>query len=485
MALSAADIQRAYTVNAPIGDILGKGAEDVAKTTREIKEAREKKDLENAKWLYETVDPLTVGMGNAADPHSNILLGDLMTKAQEINNTRGLSDAQKRIRIGQMALELKGYREGAMAANKRLQEQVAAAKQANPLIDDKTLQSEAVKKTFFDESGQARTTFDPNIDYAMTEYNQNPNKYINPLLAQKNIQLESEKQFIPFAGITDKQKQFSYSGKYNPNVQEVEFLPSGGAKLRTIRESVIKDNAGNEFPLLPEDKTVALENIKGFSRLQDDYIKEQINTNPQLKDLSDVQKRKIAAWQITNANMMPAQSALTQEAYETAAMKAARARSSSGSGSEKEPPALSIKPAYNVVYLASGASDVAQSLQPATIDSDGSSRYDVTTEFPNGKFVIHQKKLVNNRTGDVKYEPQYGTVNVKVNKDGSRDIYIYDENSKFIDMYKIADAGGTVNSKGVRDYVNSKYVNMNGGNATDFFQDLNKTRRDLASKIKL
>jgi hypothetical protein len=38
MALSAADIQRAYTVNAPIGDILGKGAEDVAKTTREMKQ---------------------------------------------------------------------------------------------------------------------------------------------------------------------------------------------------------------------------------------------------------------------------------------------------------------------------------------------------------------------------------------------------------------------------------------------------------------
>jgi hypothetical protein len=485
MALSAADIQRAYTVNAPIGEILGKGAEEAATTTRQLQEAREKKDLENAKFLYETVDPLTVGMGNAADPHSNMLLGNLITKAQEINNTKGLSDAQKRVRIGQMALELKGYRENAMSANKRLQEQVAAAKQANPLIDDKVLQAEAVKSTFFDENNQPRTTFDPNIDYVMTEYNKNPNRYTNPLLAQKNIQMESEKQFIPFAGITDKGKQFSYSGKYNPNVQEVEFLPQGGAKLRTVRESVITDKAGNQYPLLPEDKTVSLENIKGFSRLQDDYIKEQINTNPELKDLPDLQKRKIAAWQITNSNMMPAQSALTQESYETAAMKAARGRSGGGGGTEKEPAALSIKPAYNPLYLAFGASDVAQSIQPATIDSDGSSRYNVTSEFPNGKFIIHQKQFKNNRTGNVRYEPEYGTVNVKVNPDGSRDIYIYNGSNKFIDMFKIANADGTVNSKGVRDYANSKYVNMNGGNATDFFQDLNKTRRDLASKIKL
>ncbi len=485
MALSAADIQRAYTVNAPIGEILGKGAEEVAQTTREIKEAREKKDLENAKWLYETVDPLTVGMGNAADPHSNLLLGNLMTKAQEINNTRGLSDAQKRIRIGQMALELKSYREGAMAANKRLQEQVAAAKQANPLIDDKTLQSEAVRKTFFDEKGQPRTTFDPTIDYAMTEYNQNPNKYINPLLAQKNIQLESEKQFIPFAGITDKNKQFSYSGKYNPNVQEVEFLPSGGAKLRTVRESVIKDKAGNEFPLLPEDKTIALENIKGFSRLQDDYIKEQINTNSELKDLSDLQKRKLAAWQITNANMMPAQSTLTQEAYETAAMRAARGRSVDRNSVPKDAPELDIEPAHIPVYAALNATDVLSSIAPPTYDNDGSQRFELNTQFPNNKFVISSTEVPNRRTGKMEEVKEYGRLVVKVLPNGERFIVVYNtspNSSGKPDYYQITDAQGKQDFNKIKQFAN-KYMQLNGSNATKFMQKINKTRPHAATQF--
>lgn len=486
MALSAADIQRAYTVNAPIGDILGKGAEDVAKTTREIKEAREKKDLENAKWLYETVDPLTVGMGNAADPHSNMLLGDLINEAQEINNTRGLSDAQKRIRIGQKALELKSYREGAMAANKRLQEQVAAAKQANPLIDDKTLQSVAVQKTFFDENNQPRRTFDPNIDYAMTEYNQNPNKYINPLLAQKNIQLESEKQFIPFAGITDKGKQFSYSGKYNPNVQEVEFLSDGGAKLRTVRESVIKDKAGKEYPLLPEDKTVALENMKGFSRLQDDYINEQINTNPELKDLPDVQKRKIAAWQIANANMMPAQSTLTQETYETAAMKAARARSGGGSGMPKDAPELDIEPAHLPILAAINATDVLSSIDPPVMGEDGAQRFDLNTQFPDNEFVVKSEKKPNKRTGKLEEIKQYGSVIMKAFPNGERWVAVYNPNlpgdKKSVFYERITDANGNIDYNNIRKFANT-YMQMNGSNATKFMQRLNKTRPHAATKF--
>lgn len=484
MALSAADIQRAYTVNAPIGEILGQGAEAVAKTTRELKEAREKKDLENAKWLYETVDPLTVGMGNAADPHSNLLLANLMNEAQKINATKGLSDAQKRVRIGQMALELKGYRENAMSANKRLQEQVAAAKQANPLIDEKVLQSEAVKKTFFDENNQPRTFFDPNVDYAMTELNQDPDKYINPMLAQKNIQMESEKQFIPFAGLVDKQKQFTYSGKSNPNVQELEYLPGGGAKLRTIRESVITDKSGNQFPLLPEDKTVALESMKGFTRLQNDYIKDQINTNPELKDLPELQKRKIAAWQIANSNMMPAQSELKQDVYETPGMRAARSRSGGTGGSEKELPALGITPAHNPIYVAANATDIMASIAPPTQDTDGTLRYDLTSQFPNNSFVVGVNTYKNNRTGQIRREEINGSVNVKQNKDGSRDIAIYGPGRQLIDYYRIADANGKLNYGDIRKYAN-KYMQMNGSNSTKFMQEFNKTRPDAASQFKL
>ena len=227
-------------------------------------------------------------------------------------------------------------------------------------------------------------------------------------------------------------------------------------------------------------KTDDMENIKGYTRLQNDYIKEQINTNPELKDLPELQKRKIAAWQVANSNMMPAQSDLKQDLYETPAMRAARSRSSSTGGTVKEAPELDIEPAHLPILAALNATDVLASIAPPTIDNDGSQRFDFNSQFPNNEFVVRTEKVPNRRTGKLEEVKEFGNVVMKAFPNGERMLIVYDS-QRHPTSFKIVNNKGEVDNQSVKKFANT-YMQLNGSNATKFMQRLNKTRPHAATQ---
>ena len=70
MALSAADFQKAFTVDVPIGDIVSKGVNELQEQEAE----RERKRLQNVEYFYKQYDPLLIGTGTPDDPYINLSL---------------------------------------------------------------------------------------------------------------------------------------------------------------------------------------------------------------------------------------------------------------------------------------------------------------------------------------------------------------------------------------------------------------------------
>jgi len=217
MALSAQDLQRAFTVDAPIGEYITKGIADV----KAAREAREKKELEQQKFVYDEIDPLTVGTGTPDDPYIVSLVADAQQQIAKL--PRNLTPGQHYARVMQILGPIKGRRQEAVMLKNQIEQQAAAQHNENPLVKPKLLAADAIRQAYFNPDKTPKTSLDFNQDHVASVLSSGDLKYYDMNLAQANAQKWSTDQVLGFAGKPSSIRPYTtYTGKLNPffTVQE-------------------------------------------------------------------------------------------------------------------------------------------------------------------------------------------------------------------------------------------------------------------------
>jgi hypothetical protein len=475
MALSAQDLQRAFTVDAPIGEYITKGIADV----KAAREAREKKELEQQKFVYEEIDPLSVGTGTPDDPYIVSLVADAQQQIAKL--PRNLTPGQHYARVMQILSPIKGRRQEAVMLKNQIEKQAASQHEENPLVKPKVIAADAIKNAYFNPDGTPKTSLDFNQDHVASVLSSGDLKYYDMNLAQANAQKWSTDQVLPFAGKPSATRAYtSYTGKLNPffTVQET----AKGAMPEQIYEKGF-DYTGPDgktqflqydpaLPkMLPKNLYDLAESNPGYKLL----IKRNFNEfrkNPNFNRFDDAELKRAAAYeairQATDLSAMSIQDEVNRPP--------ARGGDGGGGGSTTSTPKPDINWFNMPQYIAQGgAPDVTTHMGPQTTTNAGlkTSReaisnilesgrnpnmiggkglaaeikkayekigadqateavIDISGQAPNKKFIIGYSDI-NDQFGNPK--PILGKAKFIIDRNGSQVLKVYDENDKVIKSY--------------------------------------------------
>lgn len=473
MALSAQDFQKAFTVDAPIGDYVTKGIADV----KAAREAREKKELEQQKFVYQEIDPLTVGTGTADDPYIVSLVADAQQKIAQL--PRNLTPGQHYARVMQILGPIKGRRQEAVMLKNQIEQQASAEHDNNPLTKPKVIAADAVRNAYFNPDGTPKTDLDFNQNHVASTLASGDLKYYDMDLAQSNAQKWSTDQVLPFAGLKSSKPYTTYTGKINPffTVQET----AQGAIPQQVYQKTIKipkddgsyvDMAINpDMPkMLPENLYKLTESNPGYKLLTKRNFKE-LRSNPSYDNIPDDMLQRAAAYEAVRQSTDLSAMAIQDEVN--------RPPARSVNDGREGPTTSTPKPDINWFnmpqYIAQGGTpdvtshmgpqtttnagakttqvainDIFSGRNPNTIGGKGLSAaiqkaykevgpaqatevaIDVSGQAPNKKMVIGLTDE-NDQFGNPK--PIFGTAKFVMNKNGSKILKIYNESGKEVKSY--------------------------------------------------
>lgn len=299
MALSAQDIQKAFTVDVPFGDYVTKGIADI----KAAKEAREKKELEQQKFVYEEIDPLTVGTGTPDDPYIVSLVADAQQQIARL--PKNLSPGQHYARVMQILGPIKGRRQEAIMLKNQIEKQAAAEHDNNPLVKPKVIAADAMKDAYWNPDGTPKTDLDFNKDHVASILASGDLKYYDMDLAQASAQKWSTDQVLPFTGLQSSKPYTTYTGKINPffAVQETaqgaipQQIYQKTMKLETQDGKVVDVPLRADLPkMLPENLYELSQSNRGYKLLTKRNFNE-LRSNPSYKNIPDDMLQRAAAYE--------------------------------------------------------------------------------------------------------------------------------------------------------------------------------------------
>jgi hypothetical protein len=380
MALSAADFQKAFTVDVPIGDIVSKGVQDI----REDEAERERKRLQNVEYFYKQYDPLLIGTGTPDDPYINKLLQDAEQKVMSLP-LKKMSQSQFVSSVRNELATIKARREQAKLFSKNIDNEVNALHELDPTIKKDALTREAKRKAFFNDDNTPVQEFDFNRNHAQNTFDSNPLQYVDIDAAGGFYNKETKNKII---------QQSNVPSQYDPNTkfditrniyQRPKLNKDGSVELETTYQPIVvsKDLT---LKALPEEQFNAMVNSPGGKWLiQSEY--KRYKADPRLKDVGDEVLLHAAAYDVANNKTDRSETQIASKNEP----KVGRGDGSGGGGGPKAV-AQDITPVNNAIGAALGDSFSLSKLFKADGKLGEQGFYNANTLFNDGKFIIGYKK---------------------------------------------------------------------------------------------
>jgi len=412
MALSAADFQKAFTVDVPIGDIVSKGVNELQEQEAE----RERKRLQNVEYFYKQYDPLLIGTGTPDDPYINKLLQDAEQNAMSLP-LKKMSQSQFVSAIRNELAPIKARREQAKLFAQNIENEVTALHELDPTIKKDALTREAKRKAFFNDDNTPIQEFDFNRNHAQTTFDSNPLQYVDIDAAGGFYNKETKNKII---------QQSNVPSQYDPNTkfditrniyQRPKLNKDGSVELETTYQPIVvsKDLT---LKALPEEQFNAMVNSPGGKWLiQSEYKK--YKADQRLKDVGDEVLLHAAAYDVANNKTDRSETQITSK-NEPKYLNGANG--GPGGGGPKAV-GQDTAPVNNLIEAALGNKFPLSKLKLAQGDLGQKGYLNGNTLFPNGKIVVGHRKTKKpnfNNAGMIEEveEPVYGTafVNPKTNE---------------------------------------------------------------------
>jgi hypothetical protein len=499
MALSAQDFQKAFTVDAPIGDYVTKGIADV----KAAREAREKKELEQQKFVYQEIDPLTVGTGTPDDPYIVSLVADAQQQIAKL--PRNLTPGQHYARVMQILGPIKVRRQEAVMLKNQIEQQAAAQHYENPLVKPKVLAADAIRQAYFNPDKTPKTSLDFNQDHVASVLSSGDLKYYDMNLAQADAMKWSTEQAIGFAGRPSIKPYTTYTGTISPFFEIKES--SQGATPEQIYQKTMKlkrdDGSYVDMAINPDMPKMLPESLYELSQSKDSYKLltkrnfKELRSNPSYDNIPDDMLQRAAAYeairQATDLSVMKIQDEVNRPP--------ARVGDGGGGGSTTSTPKPNNNWMLYALFATQGkASDMTthvgnitsktdigqQTLanifdnsnkNPKVIGSKGLQQnlqqarkseekiIDMSSQAPMKKMVIG-KRDENDQFGNPKNI--YGTAKLYIKNDGTSILKVKDEEGNIIKTYDFTNDPVAANDAWISDF--GPYNNYN---VYDASQDAN------------
>lgn len=450
MALSAADFQKAFTVDVPIGDIVSKGVNLIQEQEAE----RERKRLQNVEYFYKQYDPLLVGTGTPDDPYIIKQLQDVEQQAMALP-LKKMSQSQFVSTIRGMLAPIKGRREQAVQFAKNIENEVDALHEQDPTIKKEALLREAKRRAFFDQDNNPVTSFDYNRNHAATTFNENPLGYVDLDAAGGLFNKETKNKLI---------EQSNVPSQYDPNTkfdirrtiyQRPKLNKNGSVELETAYQpiAVSKDLS---LRALPDDEFNAMMTSPGGKWLITSEFQKYKN-DPRLKDIDQEVLLHAAAYDVANNKVDRSD---TNISAKNEPRIGAGGGNRGGAGGDRFV-AQDVDPNNATLGAALGDPYYIKHLKKATGKFGDEGWYTATNNFPNNKYVIgfNKTKKPNFQTGQIEEvdEPVYGNVFVNPTK---QEIWVVDAKGNTKEKLPVATAEQ-------QNYYYNKYGNLNGTSALE------------------
>lgn len=382
MALSAADFQKAFTVNVPVGDIFSKGIQDI----REDEAERERKRLQNVEYFYKQYDPLLIGTGTPDDPYINKLLQDVEQRAMSLP-LKKMSQSQFVSAVRSDLATIKARREQAKLFAQNIENEATALHELDPSIKKEALVREAKRKAFFNDDNTPVQEFDFNRNYAKTTFDSNPLQYVDIDFAGGAFNKETKNKLI---------KATNVPSEYDPNVrfdvsrtiyQKPTMQKGGAATLETVYQPVVvsKDLT---LKALPDEQFNAMISSPGGKWLIQSELK-KYKADPRLAGVSDEVLLHAAAYDVAENKVDRSDTEINAK-FEPKYLGGGGSGGSGGGGPKAV--AQDITPVNNVIGAALGDPFSLSKLFKADGKLGEEGFYKANTLFENGKFIIGYKK---------------------------------------------------------------------------------------------
>lgn len=433
MALSAADFQKAFTVNVPVGDIFSKGIQDI----REDEAERERKRLQNVEYFYKQYDPLLIGTGTPDDPYINKLLQDVEQRAMSLP-LKKMSQSQFVSAVRSDLATIKARREQAKLFAQNIENEATALHELDPSIKKEALVREAKRKAFFNDDNTPVQEFDFNRNYAKTTFDSNPLQYVDIDFAGGAFNKETKNKLI---------KATNVPSEYDPNVrfdvsrtiyQKPTMQKGGAATLETVYQPVVvsKDLT---LKALPDEQFNAMVSSPGGKWLIQSELK-KYKADPRLAGVSDEVLLHAAAYDVAENKVDRSDTEINAK-FEPKYLGGGDS-GRSGIGTQKAV-GQDINPNNAVIGSAQGNQLYLRPLRKASGTFGDQGWYNATTHFDKGKFVIGNKTedKINFSTGAKEQveTPIYGKVFTNPN---TGEVWITDSNGKNIEKFNVKTTDG-------------------------------------------
>jgi len=445
MALSAADFQKAFTVDVPVGDIISKGVTQLQEQEAE----RERKRLQNIEYFYKQYDPLLIGTGTPDDPYITKQLQDIESQVMNLP-LKKMSQSQFTSTVRGMLASVKARREQAKQFAATIEQEAKALHEQDPTIKEEALVREAKKRAFFDWDNKPVTSFDFNRNHAATVFEENPLAYVDIDAAGGLFNKETKNKLI---------QETNVPSQYDPNTkfditrtiyQRPVLNKDGSAALETAYQP-IKVSKNVTLKALPEEQFNALINSPGGKWLIQNEL-QKYKQVPELKDVDNEVLLHAAAYDVANNKVDRSETQINSKNEP----KVGRGTGDgSGGGGGPKAVAQDTAPVNNLIEAALGNKFPLSKLKPAQGDLGQKGYLNGNTLFPNGKIVVGYRKTKKpnfNNAGMIEEveEPVYGNafVNPKTNE-----ISVYrpmkdekgNEKSVLMKTYNVATSEGSNN----------------------------------------
>lgn len=469
MALSAADFQRAFTVDVPVGDIVSKGVN----LLQEQEAERERKRLQNIEYFYKQYDPLLVGTGTPDDPYIIKQLQDIEAQAMSLP-LKKMSQSQFTSTIRGMLAPVKGRREQAKQFAANIEQEAKALHEQDPTIKEEALVREAKRRAFFDENNNPVESFDYNRNHASTVFNENPLGFVDIDAAGGLFNKETKNKLI---------NQTNVPSQYDPNTkfdltrtiyQRPVLNKDGSAELETIYQP-IKVSKDVTLKALPDEQFNALANSPGGKWLIQNELK-KYKQMPGLEKVDNEVLLHAAAYDVANNKVDRSD---TQISSKNEPRIAGGRGGGSGAGGGDRFVAQDIDP--NNASIGAALSDpyYTKHLKAAQGQFGQQGWLNATTNYPKNRFIIGLKleKKPNFNTGEVeeKETPEYGSIFINPT---SNQAWVVDSKGKSIEKMPLQTAEQ-------QNYFYNKYGNLNGTSALEGYskREAHSAQSQLATEL--
>lgn len=381
MALSAADFQKAFTVDVPVGDIFSKGIQNI----REDEAERERKRLQNIEYFYKQYDPLLIGTGTPDDPYINKLLQDVEQRALSLP-LKKMSQSQFVSAVRSDLATIKARREQAKLFAQNIENEATALHELDPTIKKEALVREAKRKAFFNDDNTPVQEFDFNRNHAQATFDSNPLQYVDLDAAGGFYNKETKNKIIQQSNVPS---QFDPNTKFDitRNIyQRPKLNKDGSVELETVYQPVV---VSKDLTLraLPEEQFNAMVTSPGGKWLIQSEFK-RYKADPRLQNVSDEVLLHAAAYDVANNKTDRSETQITSK------NEPKYLNGSNGGPSGGGPKAVGqdITPVNNVIGAALGDPFSLSKLFKADGKLGDAGLYNANTLFENGKFIIGYKK---------------------------------------------------------------------------------------------